>query len=228
LIFVVSDIFAEDVNNIKIKELIKKNQKQSETIRQQRIIINYLTKLCEKAKIKYDLTVLSKPPQKSFEEQIIYRGKERTIKWFNRIYKHFAKKYTLDDNGECIRKKPLKTFTQRCIRFRILSAISDSEVIIIDRGFTIKSKYLNFRSSDIIYHVYDTNRQFVDDDYFPSNWYLIETGVYQYTAASGATKTIKSFRVYRPELVTKEKFAEALAGGLELYNERKIGKTLVR
>lgn len=215
MVFVVSDIFAEDVNNIKIKELVKKNQKQKETIRQQYIIINYLIKLCEKAKIKYDLTVLSKPPQKSFEEQIVYRGKERTKEWFNRIYKRFACKYLLYDD-ECI----LKTIAWRCgAGYRILSVISNSEVIIIGR---------NFYRHDNIYHIYDTNRQFVDDEYFPSNWYLMKTGIYQYTAIFERAKTVESFRVINPESVTKEKFAEALANGLELYNERKVGKKITK
>jgi hypothetical protein len=66
-----------------------------------------------------------------------------------------------------------------------------------------------------------------DDQIFPYTGKLVCVGTYKYTGGLGTQNTIQSFKVWQPDPLTKEQFAEAISSGFELvdYVERG-GKTI--
>lgn len=172
--------------------------------------------LCEKAGI--DTTKESGSASKPIG-RIIYRGKERDEDWFNRMYKRFSDKIVLFDGkfvalsfrfilSTHMKETPLPvgTITWTPPECKVLSVIGDDGVLLV--GDT----------SDSIFHVTGYDGPLLSDGkIFPFS-ILICVGTYEYTAINGAKKTVQSFKMWEPEPLTREQFAEAISSGVELVN----------
>jgi regulator of replication initiation timing len=185
---------------------------------------------------------------------IIYRGKERDEEWFDRMYEQFSDKIVLV-KGKILYKKVLENgkvtdisesfepphISQNYVKVgtivrggtgKVISVIGEGEALIFQGGITGYVGQLGspietpIIEPEIVFHIRDYKHPLIDGQRVYLE-YLICVGTYEYTTAKGAQKTVQSFKLWQPETLTREQFAEALRGGFELVNyvERQ-GKTV--
>jgi hypothetical protein len=97
-------------------------------------------------------------------------------------------------------------------RSTVLSVLGEGDVLV-------QSYYVG----DMIVRIHGLKGDFVDGQDFPDNIgeRLIYEGIYKYTSAMGAHKTVPSLIPYEP--LTKEQFAEAINSGFELVVRTESG-----
>lgn len=94
-------------------------------------------------------------------------------------------------------------------------------IVPAEKGYNEITKSINRPSSgsvsNFIFHVtgYD-GPSLSDDQIFPYTGKLVCDGTYKYTGDQGTQKTVQSFKVWKPEPLTREQFAEAINSGFEL------------
>jgi len=205
----------------KIKELEKTVKDQQRTIEQAKKAYERVKKqldeqiqenerlktLCEKAGI-----ITTELKKTAFEAgDIVYRGKKRTQKWFERMYERFYDKIAYF-GGDYVEKRELSKY-RTTGGLEVLSVLSYGEVLAInDDGF--------------VRHLYGLNQNFVDGASLPGGT-LLQTGVYEYVSVSGAHKTVPSCTVYVYEPLTREQFADAITSGFKLISYEKRGEKIV-
>jgi hypothetical protein len=163
-------------------------------------------------------------------ESIVYRGQERTKEWFEKMYEQFSDKIVwAGDEFVYLRTfKPKQlsadfvevgTIVRLIGQGKVVSVIGDGEALIMEPWdqFTL--------------HISDYNHPLIDgQSFYPGNpTYLICVGTYKYTTVLKAQKTVQSFKVWQPEPLTREQFAEAISSGFELVDHiERGGKTIER
>jgi hypothetical protein len=211
-----------------------------------------LRELCKKAGIDTTKEVGSGSTPSG---RIIYQGKERDEEWFDRMYERFSDKIALaGDKFVDLRTKP-KHISNDFVEvgtivdtgnvfpgvrgpeagssyfYRVISVIGVGEALINchTESFIIIGGKSSKGSSDFIFHLCGYDQPLIDGQTLniKDTENLICVGTYKYTTALGAQKTVQSFKVWQPEPLTREQFAEALRSGFELVNyvERQ-GKTV--
>lgn len=253
---------AQDVNVLKtnIRELEKTIKTQEEQIRRAEKALDELKKqldiqikendrlreLCKKAGIDTTKEIGSSTTPYG---HIIYRGKERDVEWFNKIYKRFSDKIAfVNDKFVDLRLLKPKHISADFVEvgtivntgneigklgyvnyyYKVLSVIKDGQALINCSG---ESGYVvngvgHTGGHYFTFHLCGYDHPLIDGASLDLQ-NLICVGTYEYTTAMGAKKIVQSFKVWQPEPLTKEQFAEALRRGFELANyvERQ-GKTV--
>jgi hypothetical protein len=138
------------------------------------------------------------------------------------------------------------TIIQIPSKCKVLSVIGNDSVLLI-KGIERKKTKVRFEDphappggykvyyvdsgggvSNFYFHVtgYD-GPSLSDDQIFPYTGKLVCVGTYKYAGGLGTQNTIQSFKIWQPEPLTREQFAEAISSGFELveYVERE-GKTI--
>ena len=118
---------------------------------------------------------------------------------------------------------------------KVLSVIGDGEFLLVIKGGLRGSSYPVYTTPDrmkivtnsinsgrgygpdFFFHVtgYD-GPSLSDDQIFPYTGKLVCAGTYKYTGILFAQNTVQSFKVWKPEPLTREQFAEAISSGFEL------------
>lgn len=207
-----------------------------------------LLALCREAGIK-----TTKPAKTSLTPgEIVYRGKKRSQKWFDRMYERFHDKIAYVDGkyydiGESLLKAKRisggKTYPKGSIVTvssggEVLQVLGHGEALIFQEGVRVTSSGFStrgfsspgfsYKEPDILFHLTGYEGQLVDNQLFSFNGYLICVGTFEYTTALGAKKMVQSFEAYRPEALTREQFAEAISSGFELIDYKKVGEKIIK
>ena len=169
-------------------------------------------------------TIKKKTP--GFENAIVYQGKKRHPKWFDRMYEKFCDKFTYW-NGKYIelgkRLADVHTLDNNHMVWpignpvifpyegRVLSVVGKGEILVTSR-------------TGIITHIHGLEGIFVDKQIVPREicQRLIYTGTFDYDTVLGGHKVVPSFIHYKP--LTKEQFAEVLNSGVELIEYERVLK----
>lgn len=250
---------AVDVNSLdpnlylqKIKELEQTTKAQQQKIDQLTAALEdakreneWLRELCKKAGVKIPTLAPGEPNFNSGE--IVYRGKQRTQKWFDRMYERFYDKIAYADgkyydiqegmlNQKMINEEPLPTgtFAETPDNCKVYKTLTNREVVIIrpasENSTTVyqpalpygqraaSSKTYVHTTPELLFHVKGIADNVTEGNPFSTNK-LISIGVYAYE-----DRKIQSFIVCEP--LTKEQFAEAIKSGFVLINYTKIGKNI--
>ncbi len=176
-----------------------------------------------------------------FGNSIVYRGKKRTQKWFDRMYERFSDKIICIDGkyiNKEIKKKviylrgevgyPKGTVVAIPDRsWNVLQALGNGEALIIQKGVGLRSSHFSYRESDALFHLSGYQGQLTDDESLSLEGYLISNGIYEYTTALGAKKTVQSFVFYQHQPLTREQFADAIKSGFKLISYEKRGEKIV-
>jgi hypothetical protein len=202
-----------------------------------------LRELCKKAGVKIPTLALEETNFNSGE--IVYRGKQRTPKWFDRMYERFHDKIAYADgryydiqegglNQKMINEEPfpIGTFAKTPEDCKVHRTLTNREAVIIrpasENSTTVyrpASRYGQWPASaktyvnttpELLFHVKGIADNLVDGEPFSTNK-LIYIGSYTYE-----DREIQSFIVCEP--LTKEQFAEAIKSGFVLINYTKIDK----
>jgi seryl-tRNA synthetase len=222
-----------------VENLTAENQQLKQQLADKNKEIELLKALCRKNNI--DTNSLEQPNSvidkvnkqdvnSKSTESIVYRGHERTKEWFERMYERFSDKIALaGDEFVYLRTfKPnqlsadfveVGTMVRLMDQGKVVSVIGDREALIMEPG------------GRFMLHISDYNYPLIDgQSFYPgSPTYLICVGTYKYTAVLNAQKTVQSFKVWQPEPLTREQFAEAISSGIELVEfVEKEGKTIRR
>lgn len=236
----------------KIEELEKTIKAQQQTLRQAKKAYERVKKqlneqikknerlktLCEQAGI-----ITTELKKTVFEAgDIVYRGKKRAQKWFERMYERFSDKIICID-GKYIDVKEIKkkgiylegeeSYPKGTIvaipnrRWNVLQALDNGEALIIQKGMGVSSSRFSYREPDALFHLSGYQGQLTDNQSVSLKGYLISTGTYEYTTALGAKKTVQSFVLYQHQQLTREQFADAINSGFKLVYYKKIGKRVV-
>jgi len=240
----------EQSENIKL--LQAKIEKLEQTIKSQQTTVQRLEEalaeqieenerllaLCREAGIK----TITRGKTSLDPGDIVYRGKKRTQKWFERMYKRFSDKIICID-GKYIEVKEIKkkviylqgeaSYPKGTIvaipnrRWNVLQALGNGEALIIQKGMGVSSSRFSYREPDALFHLSGYQGQLTDNQSISLKGYLISTGTYEYTTALGAKKTVQSFVLYQHQQLTREQFADAITSGFKLVDYEKIGKRVV-
>jgi hypothetical protein len=169
------------------------------------------------------------PPEASKAEIFMYRGKPRSKAWFDDAYRRFADQIVRVDGKYLDVGKALVGGTEvsvdlvgmncmasaRSVECHVLQVIGKDEVIV-SQGFADGRDSIVPNS---VFHVQGVDtKNLVDGGKFEAGLVLI--GPYHYGAVTGGGAAIPSYAVLTP--LTKEQFAEALAGGLQLVFYRRV------
>lgn len=172
---------------------------------------------------------------------IVYRGKTRTKKWFDKMYEKFRDKYVYID-GKYVHKTSLimgdmdsnKIWSIGSVvhfpyRSHVEEVLKKGEVIISnDDGYGVKK----------VLHVHGLEDNFVVAQHFWTQGVLFKcTGAFPYRYTTPGWEpghheyvgnlAAYSVVVYKPEPLTKEQFTDAINSGLELIEYGEInGKTI--
>jgi len=154
-------------------------------------------------------------------DNIVYGGKKRNRRWFEKMYEKFYDKIAYFD-GEYIdigkvianhggwlsssRSMPRGYITKAPWNGKVLSVLENAAVLIHKDG--------------IVWHVHGLERGFVDDEWFPEDKIFICVGTYTYITPLGAQKTVSSFVICKH--LTKKQFAEAINRGFKLIEYETI------
>jgi hypothetical protein len=252
----------EDVKllQVKIKKLEKAVESQQNTINRLRKELAKQTEenkrllaLCKKAGIQTAI-----PAKTSFDPgDIVYRGKERDKKWFDRMYERFYDKIVYID-GKYIDKSlfklermsgnktwPKGSIVKAPSGCKVLQVLGPGEALILRKAYQaihitgnhsgLKGAWSRISEAasaqpEILFHLTGYEGQLIDEQPFSFEGPLICIGTFEYTNTLGAQKTIQSFAVCKSfyESLTKQQFAEALSRGFQLVYYKKIGTRTIR
>ncbi|MHC4498366.1 MAG: hypothetical protein ACYS21_04535 [Planctomycetota bacterium] len=222
----------------KLQEAVKKLEDVVET---QKSIISKLRKeLDEKAEENRRLTALCEsvgmqttlPVETEFgPDDIVYRGKKRSAKWFDRMYEMFHNKFICLNGKYIYIGKVLlgDTYTgvggvtvyrewSDSIPNANIAQLRDAKVI----SALGKRAMLAYKNGEVT-HIHGLAGTFVDGENISTgDCVLLPTGTYEYTSTTGAQKTVSSYLVQYP--LTKEEFTQMLKSGVELVGHEKVLK----
>jgi len=214
-----------------IENLTAENQQLKQQLADKDKEIEQLKSLCRKNDINVPISpaftdspkqVNTKDLNPQPTEPIIYRGQEQTKEWFEKMYKVYKDEIVYID-GKYQHKGEMK-FNP------ILSGPAEVNSIIGYFDYTViqvlgpgealmRSDYFHY-GPPAIFHLSGYKGPLVDGQALVSVKYLICDGIYEYTTTDGARATVQSFKVWQPEPITREKFAEALKQGIEVKARR--------
>lgn len=242
----------------KINELEKTIKAQQQTLRRARKAYERAKKqLDEQVKENERLKTLCKEAGVNITKiadatfnpsNIVYRGKKRTQKWFERMYENFYDKIAYADgkyyyiqeeilDQKTIGEKALETgtFARTPNNCKVHKIFSDGEVLIIrpasESSSTVyrrASRYGTWPASaktyvktipELLFHVKGISDNVVDGQPFSTNK-LISISSYTYEG-----RKIQSFIAYEP--ITRKQFADAIKSGFKLISYRKRGEKIV-
>jgi len=232
-----------DFLNAEIKKL-------EETIEYQQSIIVRLNKalqeqietnkrlqaLCIEAGLQYNSSKDDADPNR----YIVYRGKTRTKKWFEKMYEKCSDKYVFID-GQYINKTSLVKGEIETNKFWAIGSVVgfpyQSHVEkVLENGEVIISNDDGYGEKKV-FHVHGLEHSYVVGERFPTDGTLFKCiGVfpYRYTTprwTPGHHEYVEnlyaiSVIVYKPKPLTKTQFADAIESGLELIEYTELrGKT---
>lgn len=240
-----------------VKELQEKIKELEKTIKAQQQILFQAKKACEHVKKQLDEQIKENERLKILCEQagintariadasfypsdIVYRGKKRTQKWFERMYERFSDKIICIDGKyiDEIKKKVIylqgeASYPKGTIvaipnrRWNVLQALGNGEALIMQKGMGVSSSRFSYREPDALFHLSGYQGQLTDNQSISLKGYLISTGTYEYTTALGAKKTVQSFVLYQHQQLTREQFADAITSGFKLVDYKKVGEKTV-
>jgi cell division protein FtsB len=210
--------------NKEVEALKAEIAKLSEQVRQ-------LQELCRNAGIALPQPTaepVATPPEAPKAETYMYLGKPCPKMWFEQMYRKFADKIVRVDGKYLDVGKAVAGYTDDQpyvgdigtagvipIGCTIMQVIDNDEVLILKPGWSREVLIV----PDEIFHVTGVDTKgLVDGSPFQAK--IVCIGTYHYVTVTGAGATITSCAVHTP--LTKEQFAEALAGGLQLVSYRRV------
>lgn len=164
-----------------------------------------------------------------------YLGRRRTHQWFGKMHGYFADKIILldgkykDIGKHLVDGWPDLTpgcrigtcgYSREC---QVLQVVDDDELLVHRYGRAASRDRFTVipAVSRLLFHVKRVKTQgLVEGAAFEER--LVCVGTYRYTAPGGAARTVPSYVVHAP--LTKEQFADALAGGFKLVAHRRIAR----
>ena len=145
-----------------------------------------------------------------------YRGKKRTEQWFDKMYKTYRTQvamigdsYRFVDNRSNYTILRIPPDTIGAVRSGwgiVTKVIDDDEVLAKAPGNNSPTAYFHLRGVD--------TSTLVEGSELRWRHGFLYLGDYEHVEAGGAKRRIQSYRLHKP--LTREQFAEALAGGVIL------------
>ncbi len=228
-----------------VKLLQAKIEKLQKAIESQRKIIGRLEKLlskqieenkrlqalCREAGIE----AVSEVKANGDFNNIIYRGKKREQKWFDRMYKRFHDKI-IYVNGEYVdigNPEMQKWQNEAVSKGGIVKAHLGCKVfLVLDSGEAVIKKAATKSAPEIHFHLTGYEGLLIDNQSFSFDGYLIALGAFEYIGNRRSKKTVQSFKAFQPKPLTREQFAEVIDSGFKLVNygkrHGKIMENLIR
>lgn len=165
---------------------------------------------------------------------IVYRGRKCSQKWFDKMYEKFCGKIICVD-GKYIDVKESKkkaTYLRGKANYpkgsivaipnrswTVLQALGNGEALITQEGIGVRSSNFSYREPDLLFHLSGYQSQLTDNQTISLKGHLISMGTFEYINTSGAKNTIQSFTIFQEhESLTREQFADAIKSGFELVN----------
>lgn len=193
--------------------------------------------------LRQELAELENRADRRNVDRPIYNGRRVTPRWIEMQFERFNDKIAVVDGeyrdigreviaGSAISDTPPEVGSARYAaspkvvaihgrgaRPRVLQVIDEGEVIVTRQAAAPHYPGVPGQTQ-ATFHVKGINTSSLVDDAVLDELMLIYIGTFRYTAITGATRTIQSYRVYEP--LTPEQFRDALDRGFQLIEYREV------